>query len=407
MEQEDDDDDRDGDRLFDERSAQRGDRLTDEPGSIVGRYDFHTRRHRLPNLVQLRLHALDDIQGVLAKTHHDDAADDFASAIEVRNASPDVRSQPDLRNVPHTNRRATRVGAQRHLLEVGDRGQIAATTNHVLAPGKLQEPPFDVVVAHLDRVDDVFDADVVGGQLVRIEVHLVLLDEAADACDLCDARHGCEPVAEMPVLEAAELREGVPTAFVQERVLEDPAHTGRIRTDGRVDLLRQLSSNPLQVLDDAAPRPVHVGAVLEDDVDVRNAEIGEAADRFDARGRDQSRDDRVGDLILDEIGAAADPLGRDDDLDIRNVGDGVERRLRHGPDAPRRQHDGSGEHHETIRRAPIDGSVDHHLHPRGAHRRSMARRRSLRIAVLAPAAGASAPAPGVAWRQAADHRARP
>src|SRR5438093_10946526 len=43
----------------------------------------------------------------------------------------------------------------------------------------------------------------------------------------------------------------------------------------------------------------------------------------------------------------------------------------------------------------------------GPHRRSMALRRSLRIAVLAPAAGASAPAPGVAWRQAADHRARP
>ena len=66
----------------------------------------------------------------------------------------------------------------------------------------------------------------------------------------------------------------------------------------------------------AAARPVQVRAVLEDDVDVREAEVGEAADRLDARRAEQRRDDRVGDLVLDDVRAAV-PARVDDHLRVR------------------------------------------------------------------------------------------
>ena len=74
---------------------------------------------------------------------------------------------------------------------------------------------------------------VVGGQLVRIDVDLILLDEAADARDLGDAWHGGEPVAQIPVLEAAQLGQVVLPGLVNQRVLEDPADAGRVGADRR------------------------------------------------------------------------------------------------------------------------------------------------------------------------------
>ena len=62
-------------------------------------------------------------------------------------------------------------------------------------------------------------------------------------------------------------------------------------------------------------RPVDVGAVLEDHVDEGVAEIGEPADRLDLRRAEHRGDDRIGHLILDDVGAAV-PAGIDDDLRV-------------------------------------------------------------------------------------------
>ena len=87
----------------------------------------------------------------------------------------------------------------------------------------------------------------------------------------------------------------------------------------------QSVADALQVLDDTAAGPVDVGAVLEDDVDVRDAEVGEPSHGLHARRRDQRGDDRVGHLVLDEVRAPPVPLGDDDHLHVGDVRDGVER----------------------------------------------------------------------------------
>ena len=50
---------------------------------------------------------------------------------------------------------------------------------------------------------------------------------------------------------------------------------------------------------------------------------------------------RIGDLIFDQVRAAAGPFGKDDDLDIREIRDRVQRNIVQGPDPPdgRNRHD--------------------------------------------------------------------
>ena len=113
------------------------------------------------HLPQLGLDAVDHAQRVLAEAHDDDAADDFALAVELGDAAPDVRPEP------HLARRRARGPACRRasapsddLLDVVDRLQVAAAADHVLAARELEQASLDVVVARANRLDDVLDADV-------------------------------------------------------------------------------------------------------------------------------------------------------------------------------------------------------------------------------------------------------
>ena len=109
MEQEDDDDDGDDDRLFDQRVAQRANRFADQSRTIVGGDDLDARRHRRLDFLQLRFHPVNDVQRVFAEPHDDDAAHRLAFAVQLRDATTDVRAEPDLRHVAHANGRASRV----------------------------------------------------------------------------------------------------------------------------------------------------------------------------------------------------------------------------------------------------------------------------------------------------------
>ena len=176
------------------------------------------------------------------------------------------------------------------------------------------------------------DGDAVGLEAVGIEVDLVLLAEAADGRHLGDAGHGLEMVPQIPVLERPELGQVVVPGLVDQRVLVDPAQGGGVGPELGLDPLGELGRGPAR--DTRGPRtgPVDVGALLENDVDVGKAEIREAADGLDPGRAEHGRDDRIGHLILDDVGAPV-PAGEDDDLGVAEVGDGVEGQMLDGPDA--------------------------------------------------------------------------
>ena len=242
---------------------------------------------RVLYLTQLRLDAVDDGQRVLAVAHDDDAADHLTAAVELRDAPPDVRAETHLPDVGHPDRRASRIGAEGDRFDVGGRCQVAPPAHHVLPTRELQEPARDIVIARLDRPDHVAHGEVVRGELVRIEVDLVLLHEPANTRHFRHARDTRQPKAQVPVLEAPEVRQIVLARLIHQRIFEDPSHAGRVRPNHRVDPVRQLSTDALEILDDPAPGPVHVGPVLEDDVDVRDPEGGKAAHRPHPRRRDE------------------------------------------------------------------------------------------------------------------------
>src|SRR2546430_9242469 len=73
----------------------------------------------------------------------------------------------------------------------------------------------------------------------------------------------------------------------------------------------------VQILEHARARPVRIGAVLEQDVDERIAEHRVAAHGFRSGYREHRRRQRIGDLVLDEIGRAPSELQSQSNLVCR------------------------------------------------------------------------------------------
>ena len=195
--------------------------------------EFHTFRERRLDFLQFLLDAVDDAERVLAVTRHDAAADDFAFAIEFGDASPDVGAKMNGADVLHIDRRAL-LRFKRDVLDVLDTLNVAAPPHVKLGGADLEDFSAHVAVGHADFVHDFADGDAVGGELVRIEVHLILLHEAADGRYFRNPFHGFERETQVPVLEGAQLGEVVLPRLVHERVFKDPAHAGRVRADYRV-----------------------------------------------------------------------------------------------------------------------------------------------------------------------------
>ena len=262
----------------------------------------------------------------------------------------------------------TRTGVPRASVFEDDRLQVflalhvPAPAHHELSPAQLEQAPADLLVAAPHGVGHVRDRQAIGAQPVRLDRDLVLLDEPAEGRDLRHAGHRLQPVAQVPVLERAQVGRGMPSRRVDQRVLVDPADAGGIGPELGADALRQERLDLAQVLEHAAARPVEVGPVLEDHVHVRVAEVGEAADDLDARRPQQRGHDRIGDLVLDDVGAAV-PARVDDHLCIREVGYRVDRNLAQGVDAVQHRHRGERDDEELVLGAEADETADHHFAP--------------------------------------------
>ncbi len=189
------------------------------------------------------------------------------------------------------------------LADVLDRLEVAAAPDHVLAPRELDEAPADLVVALADRLHDGLERQAVRRERVRVQRHLVLLLEAAHARDLRDAGHRLHGVPQEPVLIRADLVGRVLPALVDEGVLVDPADARRVRPELGLHAGGEARLDRRELLEDARARPVDVGPVLEDDVDVREAEVREAPDRLHLRRAEEGRHDRIRDLVLEDVGA--------------------------------------------------------------------------------------------------------
>ena len=143
--------------------------------------------------------------------------------------------------------------------------EVAQAAHHELGFGHLHQAAADIVVGALDGLFDLRDGDVVGEQPVGIDLDLVLLDVAADAGDLGDPVDRGQLVAQVPVLDRAQLLQVVVVAL--QHVFIDPADPGGIGAEAGRHPLGQLAGGIVEVFENPRTGPVEIGAVFENDID--------------------------------------------------------------------------------------------------------------------------------------------
>ena len=193
--------------------------------------------------------------------------------------------------------------------------------------------------------------------MVGIHRHLVLLDEAADGGDFRHAFDRGQLVAQIPVLHGAQF--GQVAVGGIERIHEGPADAGGVRAEAGRDALRQLPAQAAEIFEHAAARPIGIGAVLKNHIDEGEAVERIAAHDLGLRHREHLGRDGIGDLVLDDLRRLAGPLGVDDDLHVRQVGDGVQRNVAHGVNAAQHQRDRAQQDDELVLERKIYDAFEH------------------------------------------------
>ena len=155
--------------------------------------------------------------------------------------------------------------------------------DHVLGAAPLDEPAAHFAVRSLHRLGHLHQRDAVRGELVRIDGDLVLPHEPADAGHFGDAGDRLQLITDVPVFQRTQVGQRTLAGGVDERVLVYPADPRRVGAELGLHAFGQTPLDFRQVLEHTATRPVHVSAILEDDVNVGVAEIREAANGLHSR----------------------------------------------------------------------------------------------------------------------------
>lgn len=229
-------------------------------------------------------------------------------------------------------------------------------------PPNSRQASADFLVAAAHRVEHAADGNPVRLKPVGINVDLVLTRVSADRRHFGHARHSAQVVTQVPVLIGTQVGEAVFTRGVDQRVLIDPAQSGRIGAQLSLHALGQPGLHAGQVLQSSRARPVEIGSIFEDHIHVGVAEVGDAAHCLDFRRSHHGGDNGIRDLVFDDIGAAI-PARIDDDLGLAQVWRGVERQRHHGPPAEDAAEGNAGQNDQLVLHRKVDNAVDHGRRP--------------------------------------------
>src|SRR5205823_1851822 len=235
-------DESDHDAFFNQLFTQRCDRAPDQLAAVVSRHDAHTGWQRRFDLIDFLFDTIDDVERVLAVTHHNDPTNGLAFAVQFRDSAPDIAAEMHGAHVLHVNWRAF-IDFQHNVFDVGDAFDVAAATHEIFRGCDLESLAAYVGVARFDRTDDLAERDVVGDERVWIEIDLVLLYEATDRRDLSDALHRLECVTQVPILNGTQRRQIMFSAIVNQCVFVNPSHARGVGSDHRVHALRQRAAH--------------------------------------------------------------------------------------------------------------------------------------------------------------------
>ena len=158
-------------------------------------------------------------------------------------------------------------------------------------------------------------------------------------------------------MQAAQIRQRSAGAF--DHILVDPTDAARVRPERRRHPGRQPLRREIEILEDAAARPIEISAILEHDVDEGHPEIREAAHDLCPRHPQQRRRQWIGDLVLDDLRRLAGKLGVDDDLRVREIRDRIEGRVEKRPDPRTDRKHREQDNDERVPDRTVDQACDH------------------------------------------------
>ena len=213
-----------------------------------------------------------------------------------------------------------------HPLEVVDAGHLARGANQELLAISLQVSGADVGVVAFQCFDHRAERQAKSEQLGGIGQDVKLLDVAARAVDLGDARYLAKLRSDNPVLDRAQCHRIVGRAvrlfragFGSYCVKEDFTEAGGNRPHLGFDVGRELVLDFLKALADPLPREVDVGAISEDHRHLRQAVTRRGARVVELWHPGHCCFDRKRDALLDLQRRVAGSYGIDLHLDIGDV----------------------------------------------------------------------------------------
>ena len=259
-------------------------------------------------------------------------------------------------DVPDIDRDAVRSCPDDDVFDVVNGLNVSLSPDEIFGIRHLDDFPTDVVVGSHDGVLDAGDRYPVPFQLVRIYVNLVLAHVTADGSHFGHSLNTLEVKLHIPILHSAK-RSQIILPF--QRVPEDVAHAGPVGAELHLCACRQCGLYCRQFFENTTPGPVEIGRLIENDIDERHPEHRLGPDCRHLRHTLESGHKRKCDLVFHELGRSSHPLGEDDDLVFRQIGNRIKRRVGYGPDAPSHHNQVEQNHNELVAGGKIDYFFNH------------------------------------------------
>ncbi|MNM79937.1 hypothetical protein D3C81_918850 [compost metagenome] len=253
--------------------------------------------------------------------------------------------------------------------DIGDvlgRRHLAWRANQQLLAIALDVAGADVGVVAFQRRDQVVEGEFVGRQALGLRRNQVLLGMAADAVDLGHPGHVAQLRLDDPVLDHPQVGRGVGRAVFLQRALlgfhrpqEDFTQPGGNRPHARFDAVGQLLTRHLQALVDQLAGEEQVGAVIENDRDLRQARARQRAGLLEPGQAGHGGLDGEGDALLGLQRRIAGRGGVDLHLDVGDVRYSVDRQFLVAVDTHRGHQDHGQHHHQALLDGELDQAFEH------------------------------------------------
>ena len=243
--------------------------------------------------------------------------------------------------------RSITIGAQIQVSNATELGFITAQSpNEVTDVGLLE-----LSSAHIIRVRFYFFSHLHDGDAVIIKFqggdhHLVLLLESAIRGHLAHPWHGLQCETDVPILQCPQFAQII-TGCIK-RVPIDMPQTSSVGAEGGRYAFGEQALRVIQAFQHAGSRPINVHGIFKYHEHKTHPEHTVGPDIFNFRNALQVADQRVRNLVLYDLRAAAHPFAEDDDLVLRQVGNGIHRRILHRVNAISENSPGNQENDEAV-----------------------------------------------------------